>query len=99
LLTDIIPDSAVVYLDPPYKGTFDYSESTSGSCMSNTGLFNTEEFLDWAYDIGKRYPTFISEYNIDDSRFTLVDEWARYCSASGPGKRQHVSEKLYTVKR
>ena len=99
LLTDITPNNAVVYLDPPYKGTFDYSENTSGGCMSNTGCFNTEEFLDWAYDIGKRYPTFISEYSIDDDRFTLVDEWGRFCSASGSGKRRHVSEKLYTVKR
>ena len=99
LLTDIIPDNAVVYLDPPYKGTFDYSENTSGGCMLNTGSFNTEGFLDWAYDIGKRCPTFISEYNIDDDRFTLVDEWGRFCSASGAGKRSHVSEKLYTVKR
>lgn len=99
LLTDMIPDNSVVYLDPPYKGTFDYSDSGSGGCMLNTGCFNTEEFLDWAYDIGKRYPTFISEYNIDDDRFTLVDEWGRFCSASGAGKRRHVSEKLYTVKR
>ena len=98
LLTDIIPDNSVVYLDPPYKGTFDYSENTSGGCMSNTGRFNTEEFLNWAYEIGKRYPTFISEYNIDDDRFALVDEWARFCSASGTGKRRHMSEKLYTVK-
>ena len=99
LLTDMIPDNSVVYLDPPYKGTFDYSENTSGGCASNTGGFNTEEFLDWAYNIGKRCPTFISEYNIDDSRFTLVDAWARFCSASGVGKRSHVSEKLYIVKR
>ena len=99
LLTDGLPDNAVVYLDPPYKGTFDYSENTSGGCMSNTRCFNTAEFLDWAYNIGKRYPTFISEYNIDDDRFTLVDEWGRFCSASGSGKRRHVSEKLYTVKR
>ena len=99
LLTDIIPDNSVVYLDPPYKGTFNYSENTSRGCMSNTGCFNTEEFLDWAYDIGQRHPTFISEYNIEDDRFTLVDEWGRFCSASGAGKRRHVSEKLYTVKR
>ena len=99
LLTDIIPDNSVVYLDPPYKGTFDYSESKSGGCMQNTGCFNTEEFLDWAYAIGQKHPTFISEYNIDDSRFTLVCEWARFCSASGVGKRSHVSEKLYAVKR
>ena len=98
-LTNIIPDSAVVYLDPPYKGTFDYSESKSGGCMSNTGCFNTEEFLNWAYEIGRKYPTFISEYNIEDDRFTLVDEWSRFCSASGAGKRRHVSEKLYAVKR
>ena len=98
-LTDMIPNNSVVYLDPPYKGTFDYSENTSGGCRLNTGCFNTEEFLDWAYEIGKRYPTFISEYNIDDDRFALVDEWARFCSASGAGKRRHMSEKLYTVKR
>lgn len=99
LLTDIIPNNSVIYLDPPYKGTFDYSENTSGSCRSNTGRFNTEEFLDWAYEIGRKYPTFISEYNIEDDRFMLVDEWGRFCSASGAGKRSHVSEKLYTVKR
>ena len=99
LLADIIPDNSVVYLDPPYKGTFDYSENTSGSRTSNTERFNTEEFLDWAYEIGRKYPTFISEYNIEDYRFTLLDEWGRFCSASGAGKRSHVSEKLYTVKR
>lgn len=98
-LTDIIPDNSVVYLDPPYKGTFNYSDGGPGGCMSNTGDFNTEEFLDWAYEIGRKHPTFISEYNIDDDRFTLVDEWGRFCSASGAGKRSHVSEKLYTVKR
>ena len=99
LLTDVIPDNSVVYLDPPYKGTFDYSENTSGGRTLNTESFNTEEFLDWAYNIGKRYPMFISEYNIDDDRFTLVDEWGRFCSANSAGKRSHVSEKLYTVKR
>ena len=99
MLADIIPDNSVVYLDPPYKGTFDYSEKTSGGRTQNTGGFNTEEFLDWAYEIGRKYPTFISEYNIEDDRFTLVDDWARCCSASGRGKRRHVSEKLYTVKR
>lgn len=97
LLTDIIPDNSVVYLDPPYKGTFDYSENNSGS-MKNTSAFNTEEFLNWAYEIGQKYPTFISEYNIDDARFTLVDEWARGCCAMGRGTQQIVTERLFTVK-
>ena len=96
-LTDIIPNNSVVYLDPPYKGTFDYSENNSGA-MKNTNLFNTEEFLDWAYEIGKKHPTFISEYNIEDDRFTLVDSWTKSCSASGNGTRRHTTEKLYTVK-
>lgn len=96
-LTDIIPDNSVVYLDPPYKGTFDYSENNSGA-MKNRGLFNTEEFLDWAYEIGKKHPTFISEYNIDDDRFTLADSWDKFCSAAGAGTRRHTVEKLYTVK-
>lgn len=99
LLTDIIPDNPVIYLDPPYKGTFDYSDGSSRGRKLNTCHFNTEEFLDWAYEIGRKYPTFISEYNIEDDRFMLVDEWGRFCSASGAGKRRHVSEKLYTVKR
>lgn len=99
LLTDIIPVNSVVYLDPPYKGTFDYSDGGSRGRKLNTGHFNTEEFLDWAYEIGRKHPTFISEYNIDDDRFTLVDEWGRLCSANSLGKRRHVSEKLYTVKR
>lgn len=99
LLADIIPDNSVVYLDPPYKGTFDYNEkSTGGGMMQNTNLFNTEEFLDWAYEVGQKHPTFISEHNIDDSRFTLVDEWARKCSAAGHSKRRSVTERLYTVK-
>lgn len=97
LLTDIIPDNSVVYLDPPYKGTFDYSENNSGA-MKNTSLFNTEEFLDWAYEIGKKHPTFISEYNIEDDRFTLVDSWHKFCLAAGSGTRRHTTEKLYTVK-
>jgi hypothetical protein len=96
-LTDIIPDNSVVYLDPPYKGTFDYSENNSGA-MKNTGSFNTEEFLDWAYEIGKKHPTFISEYNIDDDRFTLVDSWTKFCRAAGAGHVRHTTEKLYTVK-
>ena len=98
LLTDIIPTNSVIYLDPPYKGTsFDYSENNSGA-MKNTSLFNTEEFLDWAYEIGKKHPTFISEYNIDDDRFELVDSWGKFCSAAGAGTRRHTTEKLYTVK-
>lgn len=98
LLTDIIPDNSVVYLDPPYKGTFDYNEKALGGMMQNTNLFNTEEFLDWAYGIGKKHPTFISEYSIDDARFTLVDEWSKKCCAAGHGICQPVTERLYTVK-
>ena len=100
LLTDIIPDNSVVYLDPPYKGTFDYSKTVKSTshAMKNTGLFNTEEFLDWAYEIGKKHPTFISEYDINDDRFTLVDEWTKYCTCAGHSVRRHTVEKLYTIK-
>lgn len=78
LLNEHITNNSVVYLDPPYKGTFDYSKSNSGITKSVT------EFLDWAYEIGKKYPTFISEYNIEDSRFKLVDSWGKLCSAPLP---------------
>lgn len=96
LLTDLIPDNSVVYLDPPYKSTFDYSENNP--CANKAvALFNTEEFLEWAYSIGKTHPTFISEYNIEDSRFKLVDSWGKLCSAAYGKGAEHVVEKLYTV--
>lgn len=95
LLADIIPDNSVVYLDPPYKGTFDYNEIDK--CMWGVNLFNTEEFLDWAYEIGKKHPTFISEYCIEDNRFQLIDEWNR-CHRATHSNRHTVTERLYTVK-
>ena len=91
LLNEYIPNNSVVYLDPPYKGTFDYSKNNSGITKS------IKEFLDWAYEIGKQYPTFISEYNIEDNRFTLIDTYNKNCSAGGDGASR-VIEKLYTVK-
>lgn len=91
LLNEYIPNKSVVYLDPPYKGTFDYSKNNSGITKS------IKEFLDWTYEISKQHPTFISEYNIEDNRFKLIDTYNKNCSTGGDGA-SHVIENLYTVK-
>ena len=53
-----IKDNAVIYCDIPYKGTADY------------GGFDHDKFFDWADKVDQ--PLFISEYNIDDPRFSLI---------------------------
>ena len=56
-----IEDESVIYCDIPYRGTAEYDR--------NIG-FNHNEFFDWASE--QKCPVFISEYNIDDERFSLV---------------------------
>ena len=57
---DIKPNS-IVYCDIPYQGTGDYGNQ-----------FDHKEFFDWAAT--RKFPVFISEYNIADSRFKIVYE-------------------------
>lgn len=95
----IIPDNAVVYLDPPYKGAFDYNQGSSkGSSMMNQSLFDAEAFLDWAYEVGQIHPTYISEYNIDDPRFVCINSRSKRMRAAGSGSK-NVIEKLYVVNK
>ncbi len=77
-----IKPNSVVYCDIPYKGTTGY-----------LGNFNHKEFYDWAAT--RDFPVYISEYNIDDSRFKLVYEVDRKTKLSQKGCTDHHSEKLY----
>ena len=76
-----IKPNSVVYCDIPYQGTNDY------------GAFEHRQFFDWA--ASRTFPVYISEYNIDDSRFKLVYEIERKTKLSHKGQTAHHSEKLY----
>lgn len=54
-----IEPNSIVYCDIPYKGTAKYISE-----------FDHEKFFDWA--ASRPFPVYISEYNIDDSRFKLI---------------------------
>jgi site-specific DNA-adenine methylase len=76
-----IKKNSVIYCDIPYKGTKGY------------GLeFNHKEFFDWAAK--QKEPLFISEYNVDDTRFHLVKEIRHISTLSGTTNNA-VKEKLY----
>ena len=77
----ILKDS-VVYCDIPYFKKTDYQND-----------FNHQEFFHWA---AKRdFPVYVSEYNIDDSRFKLVFEIEKRSTLSASGFGGEKIEKLY----
>ncbi len=63
-----IPTGSVVYCDPPYKDTKEYTK---------TG-FNSDEFFDWCRDV-KGCTVYVSEYNAPDD-FELL--WEKEVSSS-----------------
>lgn len=80
-----IPSGAVVYCDPPYRGTSGYAHT-----------INYDEF----YDFCTRCPApiFISEYDMPEDRFEVIAEWTvpQLKSAKGEG---HRVEKLFKPKK
>jgi len=82
----ILPNS-VVYCDPPYKNTSSYGS-----------IFNTKEFLDWA--AGQENPVYISEYEIQDSRFEAVFEIKKRALMDNSKKScKNKIEKIYWNKK
>jgi hypothetical protein len=79
----IIKPNSVVYCDIPYKGTAGY-----------LGNFNHKEFYDWAAT--REFPVYISEYNIEDSRFKLIYKVDKTVKLSQKGQtKSDGNEKLY----
>jgi site-specific DNA-adenine methylase len=76
-----IKPNSVVYCDIPYQGTADY------------GKFNHKEFFDWA--ASRKFPVYVSEYNIDDSRIELVYTIDKISMFSADHKYKIMQEKLY----
>lgn len=80
-----IPADAIVYCDPPYAGTTDYS----------VGEFNHAEFYDWCRNCPNI--VLISEYNMPDD-FFLLEEWGLASQGGGNKNTKIAREKLYSNK-
>ena len=83
-----IPDGAVVYCDPPYKGT---------TCDGYVGGFDHSKFYDWCEELSKRCLVFISEYDMPSDRFECVLEIKKQNLYSSTAKKQGV-ERLFAPK-
>jgi len=81
---------AILYLDPPYEGTFQDSYINS---------FNSQEFYDWAFEMAKTNIVIISSYSISDERFEVVYSFDKVRSTlQGGTNSKRKNEKLFMVK-
>ena len=81
-----IPDNAVVYCDPPYKGTRKYKGVSD---------FPYDEYYDWCRENGKRAKFFMSEaYMPDDFSIVWEKEVRQQLDKSN---RKYRPERLYTI--
>ena len=80
-----IPEDAIVYCDPPYKGTADY-------CV---GEFDHEEFYEWCRNCPNT--VLISEYYMPDD-FFLLEEWDLASQGGGNKNTKTARERLYCNK-
>ena len=79
-----IPNSAVVYCDPPYAGTNEYS----------TGTFDSARFWKWAEEASANNLLFVSEYAAPNG---FVDIWnkEKTCSFCDKNNSKKTIEKLF----
>ena len=82
-----IPDKAVIYCDPPYQKTAEYSE----------GGFNHKKFWDWVRGKSKTHSVYVSEYNAPDD-FKAVLRFSRNSTLSGGQNKNQPDEKLFVLK-
>ena len=80
---------AVLYLDPPYEGSYQKSYINS---------FDSQEFYDWAFEMAKTNIVIISSYSISDERFEVVYSFDKARSTLESGTRNDKCEKLFMVK-
>ena len=81
----VYKEGDVVYCDPPYEGTSDYSEHGAGA-------FDSQRFYDWA--LSQPYTIYISSYELPPA-FTLIKEIPKISSF---GNNHTITERLYTNK-
>lgn len=82
----IIPDSSVIYCDPPYKGVKGYGKSE----------FDHDKFYEWC--IKQNAPVYISEYSMPEELFELVAEKPKRNTASATANLLRI-EKLYKPRK
>lgn len=75
-----IPDGAVVYCDPPYKGTEEYVE----------GGFNHDEFWQWVREQSKNNPVYVSEYSAPED-FICIRSFPQKSTLQG-GHQEHRNQ-------
>ena len=81
---------AVLYLDPPYEGSYQKSYINS---------FDSQEFYDWAFEMAKTNIVIISSYSISDERFEVVYSFDKARSTlQGGANSKGKNEKLFMVK-
>ena len=80
---------AVLYLDPPYEGSYQKSYINS---------FDSQEFYNWAFEMSKSNIVIISSYSISDERFEVVYSFDKARSCLQGGTRNDKCEKLFMVK-
>lgn len=80
-----IPAGAVVYCDPPYKGTAGY----------NGTEFDHAAFYEWL--LSRDFPVYVSEYYMPDD-FAVVAEHPKACTMSATSIKQ-TTERLYVQRR
>lgn len=77
-----IPESSIIYCDPPYKGTTGYS----------TGKFDHDEFWEWCRSmVLLGHSVFVSEYSAPDD---FVSVWSREASVNFDSGRKSGKSSL-----
>ena len=80
-----IPEGAVIYCDPPYRGT---------NCGKYAG-FDSERFYEWAR---RQDNIYISEYSMPDD-FVVVAEREKVVLSASNGNSLKATERIYTNRR
>lgn len=83
----VIPDESIIYCDPPYQDTEEYSE----------GGFNHDEFWDWVREKSKTHKVYISEYKAPDD-FKIVLQFSQKSTYAGGNNKKQPDECLFTIK-
>lgn len=83
-----IPKDAVVYCDPPYKGTTAYGA---------TAPFNWDTFWAWARDISRYATVFVSEYSAPDDITLYAELNTKTEIRTNLNGREDRIEKLYIL--
>ena len=81
-----IPDGAVIYCDPPYKGTAEYHE----------GAFDHNQFWNWVREKSETNKVYISEYQAP-SDFKAILEFSQNSTLAGGQNKNQPTEKLFTI--